>query len=569
MAICRKYIAVCVWAFASVLALVHTAPGQDAGFPSTRLFDTASPAASPLASATVAARTGWAQLAEDDTTHEFKGDIALVNNRLTVVLRKLGTGAEVYVRHASTWRRRASVLPVPVGGGSVTALSSVRIVENTPSGVRLDCQYRTVLEKTEPVLITTIGYRLIPGDPGIEVYRGPGLFRVRVDADIRYAVVPNYFGDDMVFTKDSAGATDAAQLTLPTEQLLLAMLSDGGGIVICVCQSDQQEFRIVLRGTGQKRRIAAAAMRAMEGKRIWVAFMEDRGIWTALSAKSGGPASTSGVASRWTPPFAAKWRFDKLEGDILGHAACNPRAVSSPYSKDILDKHGTSPFLIYPLERDRDTPLTKLCMTDIMRNTLGVGPCQYIIAAEGLNSDTPHEVTDWVVKQFARKRETRAAEIIRNRFDQMVEHVEAAQQRIERYRQIASQVVAACDAEIGKAPFQPSGPASDVATRIRRLAQMLQHSIVIDEPDLRKCGYGRRPAAAIVGLIGKSAPAAALDAPVRELNRIGNAQDKTLANCRMAVKWLKLQSAELRKRSPRAAEFLSRVQMVLTPKVKE
>ncbi len=57
------------------------------------------------------------------------------------------------------------------------------------------------------------------------------------------------------------------------------MLSDGGGVVMCVCQSDQQDFRIVLTGTGQKRRIAAAAMRAMAGKRIWVAFMENWGIW--------------------------------------------------------------------------------------------------------------------------------------------------------------------------------------------------------------------------------------------------------------------------------------------------
>ncbi len=538
---CRKHIAVCVWAFASVPALVHAAPGQDADLPSTRLFDTASPAASPLASGTVAARTGWAKLAENDTTHQFKGDIAFVNNRLAVVLRKLGIGAEVYACDASTWRRRASVLPVPSGGRSATALNSVRILENTPSGVRLDCQYRTA---TAPV---TIGYRLIPGDPGIEIYRGAGLFRVRVDANIRYAVVPNYFGDDMVF---SAGATDAAQLPLPTEQLLLGMLSDGGGVVMCVCQSDQQDCSIVLTGRGEKRRIAATAMRAMEGKRIWVAFMEDRGIWTAE------PASRSGAGVRWTPPFPARWRLDRLQDD--------PRAVSSLYSKDVLHKNGTSPFLIYPLERDRETPLTKLCMTDIMRNTLGVGPCQYIIAAEGLNSHTPHEVTDWVVKQFARKRETRAAEIIRNRFDQMVEHVKAAQQRITRYGEISSQVVTACDAEIGK-----GRPASDVAARIRRLAQILQHSIAIDESDLQRSGYGRRPAAAIVALIGKSTTAAALDAPVRELHRIGSAQDKTLANCRMAAKWLRLQSAELRKRSPQAAGFLSRVEVYLTPKVEE
>jgi len=540
MTIRGKHIAVCLCAFASASMLVRTAEGQDAALPSTRLFDTGSPAASPLPSGTGAAWNGWAELAEEDTTHRFQGDVALANNRMTVVLRKLGTGAELYARHAGGWRRRASVSPAPSGGGSAMALSSVRIVENTPAGVRIDCQYRTA---GDPV---TIGYRLITGDPGLEVYPGPRLLHVRADADIRYAVVPNYFGDDMVF---SAGDTNAAELPLPTDQLLLAMLGDGGAVMMCVCESDQRECCIVLTETEQKRRIVATAMPAVEGKRIWVALLEDRDIWTA------GPAPTSSAASRWSPPFAARWRLDKLQGD--------GRATSTLYSKDVLGT-ATRPFLAYPLERDRDTPLTKLCMTDIMRNTLGVGPCQYIIAAEGLNADTPHEVTDWVVQQFARKRETRAAEMIRDRFDRMVEHVTVAQQRSNHYRQIASQIVATCNAEIGK-----GGSASEVATRIRRLAQMLQHSIVIDESDLQKSGYGRRPAMAIVGMIGRPGAAAALDAPVAELHRIGNAQDQSLANCRMAVKWLKLQCDEMRQRAPQATDFLSQVEEHLAAAVKE
>ena len=90
--------------------------------------------------------TAMYELAEDDTTHRFRGDVALVNNRITVVLRKHGTGAEVYARDARGWRRRVSVSPVPPGGSSVEAFSAARIVENTPSGVRLDCRYRTAAQ---------------------------------------------------------------------------------------------------------------------------------------------------------------------------------------------------------------------------------------------------------------------------------------------------------------------------------------------------------------------------------------------------------------------------------------
>ncbi len=360
MAIRKTPAAAWVCVVACALVSVRTGRGQDAGLPFTRLFDTMSPAASPLASGVVAARTGWTELAEDDTTHRFQGDVVFVNNRIAVVVRKRGTGAEVYARDARGWRQRAVVLPVGRSGSSATALSSVRIVENTPSGIRLDCRYRTAAGHA------TIGYRLIPGDPGLEIHRGPGLARVRVDADVRYAVVPNYFGDDMVF---SAGMTNATQLALPTEQLLLAMLGDGGAVMMCVCESDRQDCRIVLAGTGKKRRITGVTMQAAEGKRIWAAFMEDRGIWTA------GPIQPSAEAFRWTPPFAARWRFDEIHPD--------GRATSSLYSKDVRSA-AALPFLTYPLERNTDTPLTKFCMTDVMRNTLGVGPCQYIIAAEGL-----------------------------------------------------------------------------------------------------------------------------------------------------------------------------------------
>ena len=44
------------------------------------------------------------------------------------------------------------------------------------------------------------------------------------------------------------------------------------------------------------------------------------------------------------------------------------------------------PALIYPISRVRTTPLTELTVVDVVRATLGVGPCEYILDVEGQGS---------------------------------------------------------------------------------------------------------------------------------------------------------------------------------------
>jgi len=45
------------------------------------------------------------------------------------------------------------------------------------------------------------------------------------------------------------------------------------------------------------------------------------------------------------------------------------------------------PMVLYPLARLQQTPLDAFTVVDIMRNTLGVGPCEHILDLEGLKSE--------------------------------------------------------------------------------------------------------------------------------------------------------------------------------------
>ena len=115
--------------------------------------------------------------------------------------------------------------------------------------------------------------------------------------------------------------------------------------------------------------------------------------------------------------------------------------------------------LVYAMDRSQATPLTTFTPIDILRGTLGVGPCQYILQTEGLASDanpTPDNVMTWIEKQFSRKKEKKAAAEIRERLAQMVEHVGQAHARIGQYGRMFAEVDGLCNT----AAAGPTPPAS-------------------------------------------------------------------------------------------------------------
>ena len=52
-----------------------------------------------------------------------------------------------------------------------------------------------------------------------------------------------------------------------------------------------------------------------------------------------------------------------------------------PLKSEVLKFQGTA--VIYPINRVKQTPLDAYTVVDVMRNTLGVGPCQHILDLEG------------------------------------------------------------------------------------------------------------------------------------------------------------------------------------------
>jgi hypothetical protein len=208
------------------------------------------------------------------------------------------------------------------------------------------------------------------------------------------------------------------------------------------------------------------------------------------------------------------------------------------------------------MDRSPSTPLPVFCPIDIMRNVLGVGPCQYILATEGLGAGeppTPDNVTRWVEKQFERKRDRRAAGEIKERLDEMTRHIKNMQARIEQYADFATKVRQLCVVE------EHNRDISEVARRLRSIMDDAGSDTAARGEATKAPLSAQEWAGAMSALIGKEN---ALDECKRlgaEIQAIGAAQDKTLSKWRMAVRRLK-QECRMVAAPPPAADFARKIQ---------
>ena len=263
--------------------------------------------------------------------------------------------------------------------------------------------------------------------------------------------------------------------------------------------------------------MGATQVRVAPGQGIWLAFLEGAQLW-----------QTSPAPVQAAVPVPAKWRCSLVRvapeadsWDLERGAAPNQLAAAH-----------AGPALVYPLDRTPATPLTVTCPTDVMRNTLGVGPCQYILACEGMGAQgdpTPNSVMTWVEKQFQQKREKKAADDIRERLGAMTRHVGEARTRIERYRTLAGELRRALAGQAGGEAFLSR------LDELDRAAAAGLTDEVGPEP-------ARQLAQGVVALVGQEDSWAACRQAGERLRALGAVQDRTLAQCRMAVRRLKAES---------------------------
>jgi hypothetical protein len=487
--------------------------------PFVYLFDTGTAASKPWPGSALAARSGWTTLAEDDLTHRFAGDVAMVNDKLVIVVRRHGPGAEVYSSRAGGWRPRAALMLLTVDGRRVAEEIEFKALENQPGAAVLEVSGRTADGGR-----LRVTYRLTTGRAVVEVVPSTDGGRLVVWTRPQWLVVPEFLADDMVFGPQSC---QRSRMNLPTEQLLLHMLDGSDAMLMCVWSDGSQPAAALFKDTASNRRLGGCEICCGPERPVWLALLEGAGIWHASADPTTGAAKPA--RPRWEPPFPANWRLDRLEDGGFATAS-EWDDGAAPASPD------APPLLVYPIDRSRETPLTTFTPGDVLRDTLGVGPCQYVLQCEGLadpERPTPESVAANVDRVLRKAPARHDAEQIRRQLDGAVEQVRQAEARIGRYAKFAAEVETLVSAD--------ANAAATLAELTRSVARFKQ--IAAADADSSDVGQqARRLADAILALVDDEDPVAELKPLSENLHRLGTRQSRALAGCRLTVRWLREQA---------------------------
>jgi hypothetical protein len=479
--------------------------------PETRVFDASLPLKEGINLELLNQRPGWKTIPEDILPEAFAGAAVVLNDKLALVLQKEHL-AELYSR--ATGQRQASIGYVAEAARTAEPIEAVRCLENTAGGARMEVRFQAG---------HVLRFRLTTGEALVEMQSPAGTGWVEAQSATRFVVAPDYFGDDLVYGQGRAGL-------LPAENFCLHLLEGGNAMLMTVWQSPEQDAVLAWRG-GTNAVSAAERIRCLPEQSTWLALLEGPGIWHERAGFEAGG---------WTPPFPAKWRASFVRTGVIADSWA---AEDGPSSAQKAGSH-QGPLLIYPLDRSIATPLTATCPTDVMRNTLGVGPCQYILACEGMAAQgdpTPNSVMGWVEKQFEQKKQRKAADDIRERLEQMTAHVAEARTRIQAYAELAAQI-----------RQQISAPALRDATKdaLADLDRAAAAGLSAEAGPER----AKQLASEVAGLIGQDNASPACRRAGQELRSLGAVQDGALARCRMSVRRLRQEARVLGEQPALAAE---------------
>jgi len=449
------------------------------------------------------AATG-SSLPEGQLAHEFKGRALLLNNKLALSVGH--GGARLYAWVGSRWERRGSLEVIP--GETLRKLAAA---ENSRSAVAVDAAFGSRAGGA-----SSVRFRLTAGAAYAEIRAGQGTRGLRLRFPrTACVVVPDLLAGDVAYLPGFLPT--APKLGLPAENCLLAFLGQGRAICVLTWKSPSQDADLLVAPGSAGPAISGLEIACREGQSVWVACLETPGIWR----KVVGVAEVARLG-RWKPPFPAKWRADAIRRDgttLAWDLAGQPPAGLADAAQVV----------VYPLDRSRETPLTVFCPIDILRETLGTGPCEYILAVEGLGSPenpTPDDVTRWVERLFERGRAAKNADLIRERLDLMCGHVERTLARIAEYEKFAAGLRALC--------------------RERSRERLVRRLLVLLDELERQIADGRRAAGSLeetkrlARRLGQLAvargPAEEAQGICERLRATGAALRTTLARCRLAAR---------------------------------
>ena len=426
---------------------------------------------------------------ETSPSHAFRGDMLIENDKLQVLFRVGRGGPVVYSRSdVGQGRQRMVLVPLTAKHELCETIVSLKISENTGEEVAIQVSGQTPRGDRARITVALGLARSF-----VKVSPMENAFALCVLARTRFAVVPDFFGDDMLFDpRKSPGE----RLFLPAENFLMNFAGEGNTILMGIWPAGDQEVQAILSGEKEQRCFEGLEI-SLDGKSLYLVVLDGSGIWRSMVLEDAACADKD-IATGWKKPFDARWRGDFRLADRTDswefESQRRDRVGIDPYGQVVwpfwfendaamirlLRKDYLGSALIYPLERKQSTPLTVFTPVDMLRETLGTGPCEYILDREGIGTRNPGgdrqlvstgvcNTTGVMQHFFELGLECRERKLVEDLAEDVSAFNITVRQRLEEYRAFARQLVQACQEEKKRNPaIQP------VADRVERLQKRLE-----------------------------------------------------------------------------------------------
>ena len=601
-----------------------SATSLPAAEPFTYVYDAPADQVVPLSDKALVKKTRWVPIRENDTAHRFKGCAVFMNDKVVAVLGKGSAGGDLYSRQTSGLKLCAQLRPLGRGGADLKQ-TSLAVKESGRTSVSLDVAFQLAGAERHHVI-----YTLNVGEPFVKTAATPGVAKLRVQAPCRFAVMPDFFGDDIVV---DAAPMSVGRAELPSENFLLHMMPGGQAIVMTVSQSRDNDIGIALSKT-QPRRIESSEISYGSKRRIWVAVLADKGIWHERTIREADAGSF--LKLDWQMPYPALWRVDWSTVDKLtdswgmllqdpkgkyvmqpwfGQDAASgqrfgpefgPRDWNKPARKrwnPVLggftypcwidnDRRGyfqplksrryaeggkvynfAGPAIVYPIDRVTvapfSTPIEKLTVVDIVRMTLGVGPCRYILDLEGQKRNSKGVATcyarDVINAIYKNGEQLQKGPVIVEQLGQAVAFIRNVRERIDDYVAFGRKMETYLRQQKRLRPEH-----AEFFDEMLLIAGRLDEFFDARKASIHTPQYAEKAAAEFRGeLLKYTGPDAYGKCEVRMkvFTAIGGSQDGLVASCRMIVKIMRQRSGIAMAMNPAlkavATEIRARTQKIL------
>jgi hypothetical protein len=421
-----------------LVVAVALAPAQGKAFaqgaPTALLaWDTGKSAAEPLAPQAVTQKSGWQPIASDETAHAFKGDAAISNGRVLALARKYGIGVELYSLGSGKPVFRARLLLAP---GAET--NGFALTENSRTALSLEVASKSGaarfrLKKGEHFVEAQalVDAALLRVECPSRFAVLPDFFADDILFDARKVPLDRVELPSENFLLHFTGKEDAIVMSVfenRAQDVRVTLAGKAGERVITGSEADfgkkgSKIWVAVLEGPGMWHSID---VNPADAKKIipldwkmpftaqwrvdftrkdgltdsWDMLLPDKDgngfikpSWLAQDGKISAATKTKtgeidrdayrpgGPASDRLGPDRRRWTT------VLGQVQypCWSDRAQNGFLQPLAHKKLTfdGPVLIYPITRLAETPIQSYTPVDIVRNTLGVGPCQHLLDVEG------------------------------------------------------------------------------------------------------------------------------------------------------------------------------------------